>query len=145
MQPEQFLDEKQLCWECAKAYGACNWSEHFEPVPGWKAIPVNPRIRKDGSRKPESYKILKCPEFVEEKTHNLDPKEMDMKGCYDLVEAMIVQMRRDYLKCPEKGTSKVQQRKEIEQSIRVMYKNANFVIMHLRKEVAKREGMKLSF
>lgn len=49
---------EQLCWSCKKCYGFCNWSEKFEPVEGWEAIPVNKT-----ETGVSSYEIISCPEY----------------------------------------------------------------------------------
>lgn len=46
----------QLCWDCAKATGGCDWSREFLPIPGWDATPA---VRNGEA----SYVITGCPEF----------------------------------------------------------------------------------
>ena len=67
-----------LCWCCAKATtGGCSWSANFIPVEGWEATPT---VIKEGStlhidennnivdkpRISHSFKVHKCPEFIED-------------------------------------------------------------------------------
>lgn len=53
----------QPCSFCDKAICGCEWSERFEPVPGWKAIPTV-LDKGNGNRPINSYKILYCPKFA---------------------------------------------------------------------------------
>lgn len=55
----------QLCGYCKNFAVGCEWSERFEPVPGWTAIPTV--IGQVGTDKYfiDSYRILKCPKFEE--------------------------------------------------------------------------------
>ena len=53
---------EQLCWRCKKACGGCSWSSSFKEVDGWDAEAT---IVKDEKGAFSSYKIYKCPEFVE--------------------------------------------------------------------------------
>ena len=52
----------QLCWRCANACGGCSWSKDFTPVEGWEATP---HLIKDKRGGISSYKIRKCPQFIE--------------------------------------------------------------------------------
>ena len=56
-------ENEQLCWKCKKACGGCSWSDNLTPVDGWDATPT---IVKDSMGDFESFKIKKCPEFIEE-------------------------------------------------------------------------------
>lgn len=56
-----------ICFGCKNAVPdsrghGCSWSERFEPVPGWTAVPVilNPGRIYDQT---ETYHITACPEF----------------------------------------------------------------------------------
>ena len=49
----------QPCFVCKKSINGCSWSKNFEPVDGWIAI----KVKLDGWRKTETYKIFSCPEF----------------------------------------------------------------------------------
>lgn len=51
--------QMQLCWDCKKACGGCDWSNHWKhtPIPGWTATPT-----RDANGIP-SYCITECPEF----------------------------------------------------------------------------------
>ena len=49
-----------LCFDCAKAIGGCNWSDHGKPVKGWDAEKFPP----SGTKPYEAYFIKNCPEFV---------------------------------------------------------------------------------
>lgn len=51
------LKTMQLCWDCARAVGGCDWSREHIPIPGWEATPA---VRNGDS----SYVITGCPEFV---------------------------------------------------------------------------------
>ena len=53
---------EQLCCSCKNfAYG-CEWSERFEPVPGWKATQT--LLDSGSERYVKSYCITECPKFV---------------------------------------------------------------------------------
>ena len=51
----------QLCWDCKKACGGCNWSDKLKPVKGWTA--EERIIKSNGEPSIHTYKIIKCPEF----------------------------------------------------------------------------------
>lgn len=57
-----------LCWKCAKACGACSWSDKLIPVKGWTAKKT--RLQNaDGYgsyRYSTSYQVIECPEFVDD-------------------------------------------------------------------------------
>ena len=53
-------DFSQPCWTCANACGGCSWSQEFEPVPGWKAVPVT--IAQNETC-PDTFRILYCPQW----------------------------------------------------------------------------------
>lgn len=53
-------EESTLCWNCANAVGGCSWSQSFEPVEGWDAVPCI--IRGNGIEVP-SFRVLSCPLF----------------------------------------------------------------------------------
>ena len=60
----------QLCWDCAKACGGCEWSRSFRPVPGWSASPSR-RIQnygETGFKVIDTYRITACPKFIKEAT-----------------------------------------------------------------------------
>ena len=66
----------QPFWTCTKYLGGCPWSARFEPVPGWKAKPVqksgnntNPPI--------DTYDIKFCPMYVND--GSLPPEERGRK------------------------------------------------------------------
>jgi hypothetical protein len=46
-----------LCWDCAKATGGCRWSDQFQPIEGWTAVPTLT------DKLYESYIVIDCPEF----------------------------------------------------------------------------------
>ena len=54
-------EDGQLCWRCKNACGGCSWSRELKPVDGWTAEPT---IVKDSNGDFPSYKIKKCPEFI---------------------------------------------------------------------------------
>ena len=55
---------KTLCWECSRVYKGrgCCWSDRFEPVPGWEAVPT---VKSSGRYKTDSYNVRRCPLFKE--------------------------------------------------------------------------------
>ena len=55
-------ENEQLCWRCKNACGGCSWSDCLIPVGGWTAEPT---IVKDSMKDFASYKIRKCPQFIE--------------------------------------------------------------------------------
>ena len=61
---EIFLSPRngQLCTYCEKYAKGCEWSERFEPVPGWEAVPT---IINQKGKPIHSYRIIRCPKFVE--------------------------------------------------------------------------------
>lgn len=59
-----FKRKDQLCWDCAKACGGCEWSDGLDPVPGWTAKKV---LRKDGWHSYTTYEITACPKFERDK------------------------------------------------------------------------------
>lgn len=62
----------QLCTECARAVGFCEWSKHLKPVEGWEAVPTMIKhMNKRSSTNTEilvtdSYRVISCPMFIEE-------------------------------------------------------------------------------
>lgn len=52
---------EQPCYTCAKFCGGCAWSERFEPVEGWEAIPTV--IKQQWGREIPSFAILHCPQY----------------------------------------------------------------------------------
>lgn len=52
---------QSLCWVCANALGGCSWSQSFEPVEGWDAVPCI--IHGNGMEVP-SFHVRSCPQFV---------------------------------------------------------------------------------
>jgi hypothetical protein len=70
-----------LCWCCANATNeGCEWSADFKPVEGWEAIPTTIHSKeyielpngktKIQDRIVESFKVIKCPKFIEDVTPN---------------------------------------------------------------------------
>ena len=50
-----------LCWRCIKsANNGCSWSERFEPVEGWTAVPTKIKFC---DYTDDSYRVIDCPEF----------------------------------------------------------------------------------
>ena len=41
--PKVEYQSKQLCWECANAYGGCEWSARLEPFPAGMRYPQHGR------------------------------------------------------------------------------------------------------
>ena len=64
------------CWDCAKATGGCSWSNSFEPVKGWVAVPTKVKIHKSKNpteemiRDNSSYVVIDCPEFLRDAYNN---------------------------------------------------------------------------
>ena len=56
-------EEPQLCCSCNNFAFGCEWSERFEPVPGWEA--VDTVLSSSEGRYVKSYHITKCPKFAE--------------------------------------------------------------------------------
>lgn len=59
----------QLCAYCIHAVPdpsrgiGCNWSMHFQPVPGWKAVPT--KVKYSADKLMPSYSVSSCPRFKE--------------------------------------------------------------------------------
>lgn len=53
-----------LCWDCARATGACSWSQSFVPVKGWQAIPT----KQKAFGYSDTYIVISCPLFVRDST-----------------------------------------------------------------------------
>ena len=76
-----------LCQSCQKAVPSgdcrCSWSDHFEPVEGWTAIPT--RIvdaESSGDTAFSSFCVMDCPEFLEDEPRALyfpEEEEPEMK------------------------------------------------------------------
>ena len=47
----------QLCWRCKNCCGGCSWSRKLMPIEGWTAK----KTKTEGG----SYRISKCPQFIE--------------------------------------------------------------------------------
>ena len=60
-QKKRTMAPPTLCWDCRKATGGCNWSDHFKAVKGWKIIPTQKIIY--GGAGYKSCVVLECPEF----------------------------------------------------------------------------------
>ena len=58
-----------LCQICAQTIGTCSWERDFTPVPGWDAIPT--KILMQSGVREQSYRVLRCPLFVEPKTRQV--------------------------------------------------------------------------
>lgn len=52
----------QLCETCKRACGGCSWSDKFEPVEGWDAVPTI--INEGDGRIIHSFKIKNCPLYI---------------------------------------------------------------------------------
>ena len=59
-----YYSKMQPCWTCKNCYGDCNWSRDFKPVPGWIAQKT---FIESNEEYADSYKILYCPEYMEDK------------------------------------------------------------------------------
>jgi len=82
------IDEKDtLCIYCRKACNSgCTWSAIAQPVYGWIAVPTT-----------IGWMVTECPEFVEDDNHRGRPKSFDYDGVMKMLEAMVKQMREDYI------------------------------------------------
>lgn len=78
--------KEQLCVLCQKSGGGCKWSDHLEPVDGWTA-----------EENLQGFFITKCPEFVKETPDTILPKDFNNDGMMLLLEALVRQMREDYI------------------------------------------------
>lgn len=63
-----------LCEECIRATGGCEWSDSFQPVPGWTV---------EKGKYPSWVHILKCPKF--EKGDRLWTKEKRLNANASLI------------------------------------------------------------
>lgn len=63
----------QPCWYCTKACGGCSWSKNYTPIDGWVAEETicDRFIDYRGVNITHSYKILHCPELVDERIEYL--------------------------------------------------------------------------
>lgn len=59
-----------ICWFCRKSGGGCSWSAEFKPVKGWKAEHTIVRNGKRISEIFESYKVIECPKFEQDRQIN---------------------------------------------------------------------------
>lgn len=66
-------NQTQLCWFCQNAIPTrdgrrgCSWSTKFEPVPGWDAEETVLYQEANGRQMAlNSYRIISCPQFVED-------------------------------------------------------------------------------
>lgn len=82
--------EHQLCEKCGKACGGCNWSDELKPVEGWDAEETDLAGF-------NTYIIRRCPEFVRGTRDDKRRIGMDTNGFQLLLEAMMRQMRYDYV------------------------------------------------
>lgn len=57
--------KETICWFCARACGACSWSNGLKPVKGWEA--ENDKVDMGYGRKEKSYTVLSCPHFINDK------------------------------------------------------------------------------
>lgn len=78
----------QPCWFCTKACGGCSWSKNFTPIKNWVAekVMVDRYIYEDKETIIESYKILHCPEFVDERLEYI--RENITKRPYKIAEEL---------------------------------------------------------
>ena len=82
------IEEKDtLCVSCAKACnGGCSWSASLRPVSGWTAQQTN-----------RGWMVTECPSFVRDNKHRSRPDSFDYNGVMKMLEAMLRQMRDDYI------------------------------------------------
>lgn len=121
-----------LCAYCAKATNAgCRWSDTFDPVPGWRA-----------ARTLNSYVVYDCPEYLSDRYMNRDPDKLDTEGCIDLLQAMMTQLKDDYMDMPA-------MRRQIEAFIMNPFVSKLFffcvprdLVLRLRKEAKKHDERK---
>ena len=60
--------QQTLCWDCKNALGFCSWSQNFEPVKGWKAIPTKKMIRDNLAT--NTFIVTECPKFIRDATNS---------------------------------------------------------------------------
>lgn len=61
LKPHKYKNHIQPCCTCKNAYGGCEWSARFEPVPGWMAEKTI--LDSGAERYCESYRIDYCPKY----------------------------------------------------------------------------------
>ena len=65
---------QSLCWRCENCVPnkegtkGCSWSRYFRPVKGWDATPIPQSYKTIPGT---SYRVNKCPEFVDAGFNNL--------------------------------------------------------------------------
>lgn len=69
-----------LCQSCQKAVPhsecRCSWSDHFEPVDGWTAIPTRIIESNDGDEDSfASFCVTDCPEFLDDEPRDWRQEE----------------------------------------------------------------------
>ena len=87
--------QNSCCAECQKAYGGCNWSRDFSPVPGWITVKTD---LSDRYHDQSGTKILYCPEFVEGAPSKKYYKTDDESAFIRLWEGVLHQAKLDYAK-----------------------------------------------
>jgi hypothetical protein len=60
-QSKYFYKKPQPCCSCVNFAVGCEWSERFQPVPGWTAIPS--KIERKKGCPIDSFEIIDCPEY----------------------------------------------------------------------------------
>ncbi len=76
-----------LCSYCGHACNnGCSWSARGEPVNGWDAVKTS-----------AGYFVFDCPEAVNDRWMRENPEDLDTDGCVALLQAMLGQMREDYV------------------------------------------------
>ena len=76
-----------LCLYCGNACNSgCTWSAFAQPVDGWTAQKTR-----------MGWLVIQCPEFVDDTKYKSNPQNIDNDGAMKLLEAMMRQMREDYV------------------------------------------------
>lgn len=55
-----------LCWSCRNAVSGCSWAKTGKPVQGWTATPTKVRALDKKCGYIESFRVEKCPLYVED-------------------------------------------------------------------------------
>lgn len=92
-------ETNELCFKCHKAFGGCSWSDEWKPPKGsvYETVSYKRSIWANGKLKyidADSYHIISCPEFEEDKP--IRPKDIDKDGVYNLLAAMCKGAKEDY-------------------------------------------------
>ena len=83
--PIDFMET--LCILCAHScVNQCCWADEQKPVPGWVA--ESTRL---------GYIVIQCPEYVKDTYETIKPMKLHDRGTMYLLEAIVKQMREDYV------------------------------------------------